>query len=127
VSATALGQTDTSSRHDQQGADMPEVPAGAKKPQDHKAAKAEAIDPDEPIEFEWRGQNYTIDPAFRDDVEILEDTEDEKYVNALRRVLGAEAWDEWKDANRDKDTGRVKATLAEEFMTDLFEVLGAGN
>lgn len=110
---------------------MPEIPADAKRPQDHKAAKAEAeaATPDgveEPTIFEWRGQTYSIDPEMKDDVEILEDFEDGHNVRALRRVLGQKQWDEFKNANRGPN-GRVKSSLTDEFLTELLEVLGQGN
>jgi hypothetical protein len=105
---------------------MPEIPEGAKQPQDYKAAQAEAVDPDALILFTHEGVEYIIDPAFRDDVEILEDIEEEREVKAVRRIIGDDQWDEWKEAHRGEN-GRVKVTDATPFIKALFEELGAGN
>lgn len=117
---------------------MPEIPEGAKKPEDKKPA-AEVIADEtpevvEPVEFEWEGATYIVDGDFADDLELLEILgdlgDDENRINlipkAMRSVLGDEGWDAWKRANRGAN-GRVKLTDALPFVKALFKELGLGN
>lgn len=105
---------------------MPEIPDGAKRPEDHKSAQAEALDPNAPIVFTYDDVDYEIDPDFRDDLEIIEDLQEGRELSAVQRILGAEQWRAWKEANRGAN-GRVKATVAQPFLEQLFKELKAGN
>jgi len=105
---------------------MTDIPAGAKRPQDHQPAKAEAVDPTEPVSFTYNEVDYVIDPAFRDDVELLEDLENGHYLKVCRRIVGERQWDRWKDQARGEN-GRISVAAAEAFLGVLFEELGAGN
>lgn len=103
---------------------MPAIPQGAKKPADHKAAKAEALG--EPVVFEYEGTRYEIDRENADNLELMEFGEDGKYISAIRGYIGADQWSKWKDAHRD-EKGRVKADLFEPFLDAVMEAIGGNS
>lgn len=106
---------------------MPEIPKGAKVPQDRKLAQVEvegATAP--PIEFTFDGITYLIESDFLDDLEVLEDVEMDRNIAVVSRLLGPRQWLEWKEKNRGKD-GRIRASEAEPFLLALFEAVGLGN
>ncbi len=70
----------------------------------------------------FRGVDYTITRELVDDVEIFELLEDGKSLTALRRMLGADQWAAFKEANR-KD-GRVSLTVMNDFLNDTMDVIG---
>ncbi|HCG55327.1 MULTISPECIES: hypothetical protein [Brevibacterium] len=96
---------------------MPDVPAGAKKPQDHKPKSADKF------ELEFEGESYTITKeALLDDLEVAEYlAEDRTAPLALRQILGTEDYARFKNSVRDKKTGRASAEKAGEFLDKMFE------
>jgi len=102
---------------------MPDIPEGAKLPTDH-APKAEARD--QFIEVEHNGATYRIDRENADNLELMEFTEDGKYISAIRGYLGPDQWSKWKDANRD-DKGRVRSADFESFLQSVMDVIGVGS
>src|SRR5699024_12722560 len=95
---------------------MATAPKGAKAPQDHKAAKAEAENKD--ITFEWNERDWIVPREAFDNVELFEAIEDEKYLTAVRGYLGRTQWSEFKDSVRD-DAGRVPTEQFESFLNTL--------
>lgn len=103
------------------------IPEGVKQPSDHRPAKNEANPAAaRDIAFEHDGHHWTIPAAAFEDIEVLELLEDENYVSVVRKILGRQQWDAWKNAHRD-DEGRVSVTHAEPFITALFEAADQGN
>ena len=98
------------------------VPANAKKPTD-RAAKAEAKS--QHIEVEHGGITYQIDRDNADNLELMEFTEDGKYITAIRGYLGEDQWGKWKEANRD-DKGRVRTADFEDFLQSVMDAIGGG-
>lgn len=77
---------------------MPEIPAGAKTPQDHlpPAAQAEA-EGTTTLTIEWRGHQFTIPASIEDaSVDTLEAFENGKAVAAVRGILGPEQFASFK-------------------------------
>lgn len=72
--------------------------------------------------LEYGEQTYTIRADAMDDIEILEFIEDEKYILALRRMLGKEAWTQFKNSVRTPD-GRVPSAPLEAFMEKVMKTL----
>src|SRR4051794_41085285 len=102
---------------------MPEIPEGAKKPADH-AAKAEARG--ESVVVEHNGATYHVDRENADNLELMEFTEDQKYISAIRGYLGVDQWSAWKDANRD-EKGRVRSADFESFLQAVMDAIGGGS
>lgn len=99
-------------------------PAKRKIPQDRQV-KAEARGGD--VEFDYDDDHYIIDRANADNIELMEFAEDEKYLTAIRGYLGADQWDQWKEAHRD-DKGRVASIHFEPFMQAVMDAIGgSGN
>lgn len=96
-----------------------------KQPQDHKpkasAAKGEATE--QSIKVEYQGNTYEIDRANANNLELLELTEDEKYISAIKGYLGAAQWAKWKDSVRD-EKGRVPADGFEDFLNAVMVAIG---
>lgn len=112
---------------------MPEVPANAKLPSDRLKAEAAQADAAEgeshainDVTFEYEGETYVIDGGFVDDLEILEHLEDEENIKALRKILGKQQWNDWKDRNRN-DKGRIPSAPVIPFLRKLFDEVQAGN
>ena len=73
--------------------------------------------------FEYKGETFTVREDVLDDIDILEALEDERYLTALRTMLGTDAWKRAKDCIRD-ESGRAHASE----MEGLIEVImGAVN
>lgn len=103
---------------------MPGVPEGAKKPADHKAAKAEAES--KPIEFDFDGEHYVIDRDNADNLELAEFVEEDKYILAIRGYIGRDQWAAWKNSHRD-DAGRVRSDQFEPFLDAVMEAIGGNS
>lgn len=100
---------------------MASVPANAKQPQDHKTAKSEAKGKDTTVIYGER--EYIIPSDALDNVEILEWIEDEKYIKAIRAILGKDQWNVFKEDVRDPK-GHVPVSEFEPFITEIFTRLG---
>jgi len=97
------------------------VPETAKKPQDHKAAKAEAKGED--IAFDHDGVTYTIERDVADDVEILEligdmTTNPILLPKVVRTMLGLVQWAAFKDSHRN-----AKGRIPSDELRRLFEAI----
>lgn len=104
---------------------MPATPKGAKKPQDHNPAKAEARG--EKIAVEHDGATYVIDREAADDVELFEHLEQNHIMTALKGFLGERQWDAWKNAHRGPN-GKVSLAAVEPLLDSILEAVGgAGN
>ena len=99
---------------------MPAIPEGAKKPTDRQP-KAEARG--DVITVEHNGETYQIDRENADNLELMEFTEDGKYISAIRGYLGLDQWSAWKEANRD-DKGRVRSADFESFLQSVMDAIG---
>jgi hypothetical protein len=99
---------------------MPEIPEGAKVPTDHQP-KAEARG--DVITVEHNGTTYHIDRENADNLELMEFTEDGKYISAIRGYLGVDQWSAWKEANRD-EKGRVRSADFESFLNAVMRAIG---
>lgn len=102
------------------------IPANAKKPQDRQAAKSEASGDTETITFTYDDREWSYRSSAVNDVEILEFVEDGKITTALRKILGADQWSDWKDIHR-LDDGTVPPEDMEDFTKAIFEAGGQGN
>ncbi len=76
--------------------------------------------------YTFEGTSYTIRKDAVEDLEVLEWIEDEKIIKALKRILGDEQWEKFKDSQRDERTGAVGVEKLEGFVNGLFEKLNAG-
>ena len=104
---------------------MPEIPANAKKPADHKAKD----DGPKDIVATVAGREWTVPAGALDDFELLDDLnaleqreDGTRLPSILRRLLG----DQWRpamDAIRDKETGRVSVEAGGEFVSTLLGAL----
>lgn len=99
---------------------MPDVPEGAKIPQDH-AAKTEARS--QFIEFDYDERHYKVDRENANNIELFEFVEDEQYTKALRGFLGLDQWKQWKDSVRDSK-GRVPSEQFEPFLQAVMDAIG---
>lgn len=75
------------------------------------------------IEFEHNGHTYRVDRDNADNLELMEFTEDRKYISAIRGYLGEDQWAAWKDANRD-EKGRVRSADFESFLQSVMDAIG---
>lgn len=94
---------------------MPNVPAGAKKPEDHKP-KA-----DDKFEFDFEDEHYVVEKDAIEDLEFVELMQEEKAIPAWRLALGDKNWQRFKDSVRDKKTGRIPKNKSEAFFEALQE------
>lgn len=101
---------------------MPTPPANAKKPQDRKPKKQTG-----PIQFDFDGTDYEVDPTALEDLEVVEALQDEKHIPAVRLILGDVQWSKFKESIRDKKTGRVPSDKAEPFITKMFDAVEGAN
>jgi len=97
------------------------IPSTAKKPDDHKAARAEAQGED--ITFVHDGVTYTIERDVVDDVEILEligdmTTNPILLPKVVRTMLGAAQWAAFKDSHRN-----AKGRVPSDELRGLFEAI----
>ena len=105
------------------------IPAGAKAPQDHQPAKEDVTGPQDVLITYPAGDDaheYVIAGAAMDDAELLEYFTDENFVGALRILLGAKGWADYK-ANARNAEGRVTATGAAEFLNHVLQEVKRGN
>lgn len=110
---------------------MTEIPAGAKKPQDHQlkkksAAQLEAENSD--ILVEYAGETYTIERDVVNDVELLEliadmTTNPILLSKVVRTILGVKQWAKFKDNNRN-ESGRVPAKHLHELFDAIDTAVG---
>lgn len=106
---------------------MPATPKGAKQPQDHKVAKADAQRLD--VTVEYSGVTYTIEADAFNDVELLEwitdmqDGQPHLIAVIVRKALGPTQWAQFKESNRDKD-GRISGEHAGNLFELIDEALG---
>lgn len=93
------------------------IPANAKKPQDHLTSKKEANGEDTVVEY--NGVEYTIAANALNNVELAEYMEEEKFFAAVKLVLGKDQWTAWKDSVRD-DEGIVSVEDFQNFIEVVF-------
>lgn len=86
--------------------------------------KARALSED--TTFEFNGTEYTVLAGALDDVEVFEMFEDEKYMGAVKRMLGEEEFSAFKDNNRN-EAGRVPMQVFSDFVEVMFKELNLGN
>jgi hypothetical protein len=108
------------------------VPAGARLPSDHQPAKTDVTGPED-VRILWpapaegvESHEYLIEAEALDDAELLEFFTDENFVGALRIMLGAKGWTDYK-RNARNESGRVTATGAAEFLNYVLEQVKRGN
>lgn len=108
---------------------MPDIPKGAKRPQDH-SAKAEATG--EPIFITHNDVEYRLDADAFDDVETfsllgrmrMSGDEGSLYISLIvERVLGPEQWAKFLRANRN-DHGRVPGAALGGVFREMNEAAG---
>jgi hypothetical protein len=90
-------------------------------PQDLKTKMARVLAEPKLRVFEYEGREYNVSSSALDDVEILELLEDEKYISVVRRILGKEQWETFKDSVREAD-GRVPSASLEGFLKVVMKV-----
>lgn len=78
------------------------------------------------ITVEFRDDSFTFSRDDVNDLEFLEAVEDDKYIVATRRVLGAEQWGRLKDVLRNDD-GRIPPEAFNEFCDALIDAADLGN
>ena len=100
------------------------VPAGAKKPADRQTAKDDVVG--KITEFDWRGTTYAVDPDKLDDLEFFEALETNLFATALKRMLGTQQYDRFKNQVREAE-GRVSIKTTETFLTEYMEFANRGN
>lgn len=100
------------------------VPAGAKKPADRQTAKDDVVG--KITEFDWRGTTYAVDPDKLDDLEFFEALETNLFATALKRMLGDQQYDRFKNQVREAE-GRVSIKTTETFLTEYMEFANRGN
>jgi hypothetical protein len=109
---------------------MPDIPEGAKKPQDH-AAKAEALD--QSVAIEHNGQRYEIDRDALDDVETLnligkmqvmaERQQGLMIPVVVERILGEQQYAMFLRSNRGQN-GRVPTAPLFELWNEIDTAAG---
>lgn len=75
------------------------------------------------LTFTHNGTKYTIPAEAINDLEVMENLEDEKYISVARQVLGRQQWARFKELHRGEN-GRIKAT---ELDSMLEAIWGAGD
>lgn len=92
-----------------------------KQPQDHKTAMAEKRG--KTISIEHGGVTYEVPADALDDVELVEYIEDEKYITAIRNLIGPDQWARFKDSARNEH-GKVPVETFQLFIEKVFDQLG---
>ena len=87
-------------------------------------AKARALKGN--AKFTFKDHEYEVQAEALDDIEVFELFEDEKYMTAVKKVLGKEEFETFKDNNRNEQ-GRVSMEVFTEFVETMFEALNLGN
>lgn len=100
---------------------MPDVPAGAKKPQDHKSKASEVA------EFDFAGEHYVVEKDALEDLNFVELMQDEKVYPAWRLALGDKDWARFKESVADKKTGRISKKVQEDFFETLGDAVDEAN
>lgn len=100
---------------------MPDVPAGAKKPQDHKSKASDTA------EFDFAGEHYVVEKDAIEDLNFVELMQDDKVYPAWRLALGDEAWNRFKASVADRKTGRISKERQEAFFDALGEAVEDAN
>lgn len=62
-----------------------------------------------------------------DDLETLELMEEGKFAAGIKRLFGEKKYQEIKEALRDPETGKVKASAVSEWFEKVAEAVGAKN
>lgn len=114
------------------------IEAGAKVPQDHKAAKPavvkamqkEAAEGD--VVVELHGETYTVhvrefQERMSEDYEFMEMSAKGVLPILLDVLLDADDHQKLKDSSRDEKTGRVSTPLMADRFRELMEAAGQGN
>lgn len=91
------------------------IPANVRRPSDHQSAKEDVAGPTD-VEFVHEGTTYVVEGGALDDAELMEYFTSQNFVGALMKMLGNQQWMEWKNRNRDEETGRVPASAAAKFL-----------
>lgn len=73
--------------------------------EDPKTKMALLLDGDVTV-MEYKGEKYRVSRTAMDDLELVEMLEDEKYISAVRKILGPKQWAAFKEAAR-ADDGRI--------------------
>ena len=76
--------------------------------------------------FEFNEDEYTVDGAALDDVEVFELFEEEKFMTAVKRILGVDEFTRFKENNRDEN-GRVSMEVFGDFVEKMFAEFNLGN
>lgn len=76
--------------------------------------------------FTFNEKDYTVDSKALDDVEVFEMFEEDKFMSAVKKILGAEQFSAFKENNRQED-GRIPMELFGEFVEKMFEEFNLGN
>lgn len=100
---------------------MPDVPAGAKKPQDHKPKASDTA------EFDFAGESYVVEKDAVEDLNFVELMQEGKTYPAWHLALGDEAWDRFRTSVADKKTGRISRKAQEDFFSALTEAVEDAN
>lgn len=106
---------------------MPEIPEGAKVPEDHKAP----TDPTLPakIALTVRGVDVKVDPADLDDFELMtdigrmDDGDISRLGVALRRIVGPQTYVALMETCRDEKTGKVSLDDGTAMFMDIFKAM----
>ena len=104
---------------------MPDVPKGAKTPEDRKPKTAPKSDVKTATAG---GREWEVPAGALDDFELLDDLGQIEQGNparlpsVLRRLIG-DQWSEAMDSIRDKDTGRVGVEAGAVFVREIMESL----
>ncbi|EYT56026.1 hypothetical protein H490_0103895 [Leucobacter sp. UCD-THU] len=98
---------------------MPEIPAGAKQPQDRKKKLKKN-------QYEWRGRVYDIDENGLDDLDVIEALDNQQMTFVARQLLGVDQYQTLRE-HIVEETGRASGKVFGEFIKGLLEHLSAGN
>lgn len=95
------------------------APANAKKPADHQTAKQDVEN--QSIDVDWHGHTYVIETELVNDLEVLEAFEQNYLATGLRRMLGDDQYQAFKDNERN-DGGRISLDSVNEFLEQVQKV-----
>lgn len=107
---------------------MPEIPDGAKVPDDHRKPNVDPTGP-QMIELEVRGIVLTVDPTDLDDFELMtdigriDDGDVSRLGVALRRIVGPSKYVALMETCRDEDTGRVSLDDGTAMFMEIFTAM----
>lgn len=112
---------------------MPNIPANAKAPQDHKPSAKDDVTGPQDVTVEYNGHEYFVPGDAFDDVEFLDAMvsaesggDDLAAFRAARALLGNEIWDQFRKNERGEN-GRVKTSDFMEFFKAVMEAAGRKN